>query len=88
MSQQGLFLLTRPEVKDKWGIRSCLSLEVVEHELRQVAHQQKTIAALIGAVGGKVNRAPAADPLKAIRPGGNVSTRSAAHTWVTTHAAR
>jgi len=62
-----------PEVKDKWGIPVLrFHWKWSEHELRQVAHQQKTFAALIGAVGGKVNVPPAADPLKAIRPGGNV----------------
>jgi hypothetical protein len=44
---------------------------MVEYELRQVAHQQKTFAEMIDAMGGKSDT-PAADPSNAIRAGGNV----------------
>lgn len=60
-------------MKDKWGIPVLrFHWKWSEHELRQVAHQQRTFAALIEAMGGRINTPPAADPLKAIRPGGNV----------------
>jgi choline dehydrogenase-like flavoprotein len=59
-------------VKDKWGIPVLrFHWKWSEHELRQVAHQQQTFKALIEAMGGKAEE-PASDPLKAIRPGGNV----------------
>ena len=62
-----------PALKDKWGIPVLrFHWKWSGHELRQVAHQQQTFATLIEAMGGKVSAAPAADPLKAIRPGGNV----------------
>ncbi len=62
-----------PVVKDKWGIPVLrFHWKWSEHELRQVAHQQKTIAAVIEAMGGRVRTPPAADPSTAIRPGGNV----------------
>ena len=43
-----------------------------DYELRQVAHQQKTFAEIIDAMGGKMRETPAADPSNAIRAGGNV----------------
>ena len=62
-----------PTVKDKWGIPVLrFHWKWSDHELRQVAHQQKTFAQLIEAMGGKVSAPPAVDPLQAIRPGGNV----------------
>ena len=62
-----------PTVKDKWGIPVLrFHWKWSSHELRQVAHQQKTFAAIIEAMGGKVRTPPAADPINAIRPGGNV----------------
>ena len=62
-----------PTVKDKWGIPVLrFHWKWSDHELRQVAHQQKTFAELIEALGGKVREQPQKDPLKAIRPGGNV----------------
>jgi choline dehydrogenase-like flavoprotein len=62
-----------PEVRDKWGIPVLrFHWKWSQHELRQVAHQQKTFANLIEAMGGRVSSPPAADPLEAIRPGGNV----------------
>jgi choline dehydrogenase-like flavoprotein len=62
-----------PTVKDKWGIPVLrFHWKWSEHELRQVAHQQETFKTMIEAMAGKVREQPAKDPLKAIRPGGNV----------------
>ncbi|PAW75028.1 MAG: GMC family oxidoreductase [Opitutia bacterium Tous-C4FEB] len=62
-----------PVVKDKWGVPALrFHWQWSDHELRQVAHAQKTFAQLIEAMGGKVRQPPAANPLTAIRPGGNV----------------
>jgi choline dehydrogenase-like flavoprotein len=62
-----------PAVKDKWGIPVLrFHWKWSDHELRQVAHQQQTFKALIEALGGRVREQPQKDPLKAIRPGGNV----------------
>ncbi len=62
-----------PTVKDKFGIPVLrFHWQWSAHELRQVAHQQKTFAELIEALGGTVREPPQKDPLKAIRPGGNV----------------
>jgi choline dehydrogenase-like flavoprotein len=62
-----------PVVKDKWGTPVLrFHWKWSDHELRQVAHQQQTFAAMIEAMGGKVRTPPAANPLNAIRPGGNV----------------
>ena len=62
-----------PVVKDKWGIPVLrFHWKWSDYELRQIAHQQKTFAAMIEAMGGKVRTPPAADPGTVIRPGGNV----------------
>ncbi len=62
-----------PVVKDKWGVPVLrFHWKWSDHELRQVTHAQQTFAQLIEAMGGKVRRPPAENPLKAIRPGGNV----------------
>lgn len=62
-----------PEVRDKWGLPVLrFHWEWSEHELRQVAHMQRTFAELIEAMGGTVSAPPAENPLTAIRPGGNV----------------
>lgn len=62
-----------PTVKDRWGIPVLrFHWKWSAHELRQVAHQQQTFKAMIEAMGGKVRQQPAADPLRAIRPGGDV----------------
>ncbi|MEO8620697.1 MAG: GMC family oxidoreductase, partial [bacterium] len=61
-----------PTVKDKWGIPVLrFHWKWSDYELRQVAHQQKTFADIIVAMGGKADT-PAADPSNAIRAGGNV----------------
>jgi choline dehydrogenase-like flavoprotein len=62
-----------PVMKDKWGIPVLrFHWKWSSHELRQAAHQQRTFAALIEAMGGKYNTPPAADPSTVIRAGGNV----------------
>jgi choline dehydrogenase-like flavoprotein len=62
-----------PTVKDKWGIPVLrFHWKWSDYELRQVAHQQTTFAAIIDAMGGKIRDTPAADPSNAIRAGGNV----------------
>jgi choline dehydrogenase-like flavoprotein len=62
-----------PAVKDRWGLPVLrFHWKWSEHELRQVKHMQRTFADLIEAMGGKVSAPPSDDPLKAIRPGGNV----------------
>jgi choline dehydrogenase-like flavoprotein len=62
-----------PTIKDKWGLPVLrFHWKWSDHELRQVKHMQRTFADLIEAMGGKINAPPSADPLKAIRPGGNV----------------
>jgi len=43
-----------PTVKDKWGIPVLrFHWKWSDYELRQVAHQQKTFAEIIDAMGGK-----------------------------------
>jgi choline dehydrogenase-like flavoprotein len=60
-------------VKDKWGIPVLrFHWKWSSHELRQCAHMQQTFKAMIEAMGGRVRDQPAADPLRAIRPGGDV----------------
>lgn len=62
-----------PTVKDKWGIPVLrFHWKWSDYELRQVAHQQQTFAAIIDAMGGSIRDTPAADPSNAIRAGGNV----------------
>jgi len=61
-----------PVVKDKWGLPVLrFHWKWSSHELRQVAHMQRTFAELIEAMGGRPNPV-SPDPLKVIRPGGNV----------------
>ena len=62
-----------PTVKDKWGLPVLrFHWKWSSHELRQAAHQQRTFAAIIEAMGGKVQTPPADDPATILRPGGNV----------------
>ncbi len=62
-----------PVTKDKWGLPVLrFHWKWSDHELRQVKHMQRTFADLIEAMGGKTSAPPSEDPLKAIRPGGNV----------------
>lgn len=62
-----------PEVKDRWGIPVLrFHWRWSEHELRQAAHMQRTFAAWIDAMGGRVLQPPDPDPSDAIKPGGSI----------------
>jgi choline dehydrogenase-like flavoprotein len=62
-----------PERKDAWGIPVLrFHFKWSAHEIKQAAHMQKTFAAIIEAMGGKVLVPPQADAAKAITPGGAV----------------
>lgn len=62
-----------PEVKDRWGIPVLrYHWKWGEHELKQVAHQQKTIAALIEAMGGRYDKKPETNGARVVRSGGEV----------------
>ncbi len=63
-----------PDLKDQWGIPALrFHWKWSDDELRQVAHQQASIAALIEAMGGRYKRQPDTDdPLKAIKDGGSI----------------
>jgi len=60
-----------PKVVDKWGIPVLrFTWKWSEHEIRQVAHMQRTFADWITAMGGTYKTPPEADGRKAIKPGG------------------
>ena len=60
-----------PAGKDKWGIPTLrFYWKWSEHETRQAVHMQKTFAAIIEEMGGKVMGKPELDGRKAIAPGG------------------
>jgi choline dehydrogenase-like flavoprotein len=60
-------------VKDKWGIPVLrFHWQWSAHETRQAAHMQKTFAAIIEAMGGRVKDGPTLDGAKAIAPGGYI----------------
>jgi len=62
-----------PEKKDAWGIPVLrFHFKWAEHEEKQAAHMQKTFAAIIDAMGGKVLGKPQLDGKKAIAPGGSI----------------
>ena len=63
-----------PEVKDQWGIPALrFHWKWSDDELRQVAHQQKTLGAIFESMGARFNRSPLTDnPLKAIKEGGKI----------------
>jgi choline dehydrogenase-like flavoprotein len=62
-----------PKVVDKWGIPVLrFSWKWSEHEIRQVAHMQRTFADWIEAMGGKNKTRPDPDGSKAITAGGFV----------------
>lgn len=62
-----------PTVKDQWGIPVLrYHWKWSEHELKQVVHQQKMIATLIEAMGGRTNRKPETEAAKVMRSGGEV----------------
>jgi len=63
-----------PVLKDRWGIPALrFHWQWGEIELNQVKHQQRSIAALVEAMGGRFARPPESDPLKAIRNGGGTN---------------
>jgi choline dehydrogenase-like flavoprotein len=58
-------------LKDKWGIPALrFHWQWSDHETRQAAHMQKTFAAIIEAMGGKVMGEVKTDGAEAISPGG------------------
>jgi choline dehydrogenase-like flavoprotein len=63
-----------PEVKDKWGIPVLrFHWKWSADELRQVAHQQKSMAEILEAMGGRFFSKPHVDdPEKAIKQGGQI----------------
>lgn len=63
-----------PEVKDQWGIPALrFHWKWSDDELKQVAHQQESIASILEAMGARLNRRPDVDnPLKAIKEGGKI----------------
>ncbi len=62
-----------PQVKDKWGIPVLrFHWQWSDHERRQAVHMQETFAAIIGAMGGRVQGAVEKDGAAAIAPGGSI----------------
>ena len=60
-------------MKDQWGIPVLrFHWQWSDFELNQVRHQQQHIAELLDALGGRLLKPPAANPLQAIRAGGTV----------------
>lgn len=63
-----------PEKKDRWGIPVLrFHWKFSDDDFRQVADQQRSIAAILEAMGGRFTRPPDTDdPLKAVREGGRI----------------
>src|SRR5215472_17123747 len=62
-----------PAVKDRWGIPVLrFHWQWSEHELRQVAHMQRTFGDIIAEMGGRTNTPVQTDGAKAIAPGGSI----------------
>ena len=62
-----------PKVVDKWGIPVLrFTWRWSEHEIRQVAHMQRTFADWIAAMGCVSKNTPSADGSRAIEPGGSI----------------
>jgi choline dehydrogenase-like flavoprotein len=62
-----------PTVKDQWGIPVLrFHWKWGDYELKQIAHQQQTMASLLSVMGARFQRPPESDPLKAARKGGAV----------------
>ena len=62
-----------PVVRDRWGIPVLrFHWKWSEHELRQVAHMERSFTDLIEAMGGRVRHAPGRDPRGLIARGGEV----------------
>lgn len=63
-----------PKVKDKWGLPVLrFHWKWSDYELKQVAHQQEMLSAVLESMGGRFSRKPYTDdPLKAIKQGGQI----------------
>jgi choline dehydrogenase-like flavoprotein len=62
-----------PDKKDAWGIPVLrFHFKWSDHEEKQAAHMQRTLADIIQAMGGKVLGKPQLDGKKAIAPGGSI----------------
>jgi len=62
-----------PHHKDAWGIPVLrFHFQWSEHEIKQVAHMQRTFAGIIEAMGGKVYGTPPRDGAQAISTGGSI----------------
>ncbi len=62
-----------PEAVDQWGVPVLrFHWQWSEHELRQAAHMQRTLAEIIEAMGGKPTAAPRLDGIAAIDPPGAI----------------
>ena len=69
----GTFCELAPGLKDQWGIPVLrFHWQWTDFEIKQVLHQQQTIAELLRAVGGRFAGEPETDPLKLVRAGGSV----------------
>lgn len=72
LPNDGTFCELDPEVKDQWGIPVLrFHWKWTDFELNQVRHQQKHIAELLTAMGGKVS-INEDDIFKTMKPGGSV----------------
>jgi choline dehydrogenase-like flavoprotein len=68
---EGSYCEIDPKEKDRWGIPTLrFHWKWSDHETRQAAHMQKTFAAIIEEMGGKVIGKSELDGRKAIAPGG------------------
>jgi choline dehydrogenase-like flavoprotein len=62
-----------PELKDQWGIPALrFHWEWTDHEYKQAAHQQRTFATMIGALGGRVLSKVDPTGRASILPGGHL----------------
>ena len=79
-----------PQVKDRWGIPVLrFHWKWSEHETRQAAHMQKTFAAIIEAMGGRVlGQSRSSTAARRSRRAATSSTRSAARSWARTRRPR
>lgn len=61
-----------PDQKDQWGIPTLrFHWKFSDDELKQVAHQQESMASILESMGARFNRPPAIDdPIKAVKEGG------------------
>ncbi len=62
-----------PSVRDRWGIPVLkFHWRWSSHETRQAAHMQQTFAAIVDAMGGRLEQPAELDGAKAIAPGGSI----------------